>query len=221
MAAAPLVVGFDFDMTLADTRPGISAVWQALSAETGVPIDVAAVVARLGPPLALEAANWFPPEQVDDAVTRYRGLYPAMAIPATELLPGVREAIDAVHGMGGSVLVVTAKTELHARLHVEQLRLPVDDVIGDVWAEQKGVVLRERGASIYVGDHLGDVRGARAAGAVSVSVTTGPISAEEFRAANTDVVLTDLREFPAWLDQHLLAAGGAPATSGLPSGSGR
>ena len=32
----PLVVGFDLDMTLIDTRPGIAAVWDALSAETGV-----------------------------------------------------------------------------------------------------------------------------------------------------------------------------------------
>ncbi len=115
--------------------------------------------------------------------------------------------------------IAHTRWEAHARLHVEHLGLPVDDVIGDVWAEQKGVVLRDRGASIYVGDHLGDVRGAKAAGAFSVSVGTGPISVEEFRAANTDVVLTDLREFPAWLDQHLPAIGGVPATSTPPSDS--
>ena len=36
-----LVVGFDLDMTLIDTRPGIAAVWDALAAETGVTIDSA------------------------------------------------------------------------------------------------------------------------------------------------------------------------------------
>ena len=56
----PLVVGFDLDMTLIDTRPGIAAVWDALSAETGVPIDSAAAVSRLGPPLSEELALWFP-----------------------------------------------------------------------------------------------------------------------------------------------------------------
>ena len=45
----PLVVGFDLDMTLIDTRPGIAAVWDALSAETGVHVDSADAVSRLGP----------------------------------------------------------------------------------------------------------------------------------------------------------------------------
>jgi uncharacterized protein len=56
-----------------------------------------------------------------------------------------------------------------------------------------------------VGDHVHDVAGARAAGALSVSVLTGGCSAEELVAAGTDVVLTDLSEFPGWLDSHLLS----------------
>ena len=60
----PLVVGFDLDMTLIDSRPGIAVALDALSAETGVPIDSAAAVSRLGPPLDEELAYWFPAEQV-------------------------------------------------------------------------------------------------------------------------------------------------------------
>ncbi|NUV50253.1 HAD family hydrolase, partial [Streptomyces sp. CAI-78] len=45
------VVGFDLDMTLIDSRPGIGAAYRVLAAETGVPIDVDLVVSRLGPPL--------------------------------------------------------------------------------------------------------------------------------------------------------------------------
>lgn len=204
MASEGLVVGFDLDMTLADTRPGIGEVWNALAERTGVPIDTETVISRLGPPLEAEAANWFPPERVPEAVALYREMYPSMGVPAAVLLPGVREAIDAVHRNGGRVLVVTAKNEPHAKLHMEHFGLPVDEVIGDLWAEQKGVALRERGAAIYVGDHLGDVLGARAADAVAVSVTTGPISAEEFRAAGSDVVLPDLTGFPDWLESWLL-----------------
>ncbi|MGC5411875.1 HAD family hydrolase, partial [Streptomyces sp. DT225] len=48
----------------------------------------------------------------------------------------------------------------------------------------------------------GDVRGARAANAVPVGVTTGPCDAEELRAAGADVVLTSLMELPAWLEAH-------------------
>ena len=68
----PLVVGFDLDMTLIDTRPGIAAVWDALSAETGVPVDSAAAVSRLGPPLDEEVARWFPAEQVGAIGDRFR-----------------------------------------------------------------------------------------------------------------------------------------------------
>jgi uncharacterized protein len=42
------------------------------------------------------------------------------------------------------------------------------------------------------------------AGALSVAVPSGPVSAAELHAAGADVVLTDLHEFPAWLDEHLL-----------------
>jgi phosphoglycolate phosphatase len=37
--SAPLTVGFDLDMTLIDSRPGIKAAYDRLSAETGVYID--------------------------------------------------------------------------------------------------------------------------------------------------------------------------------------
>src|SRR2546423_15398758 len=44
----PLTVGFDLDMTLIDSRPGIAATYDALAAETGRGIDSAAPATRLG-----------------------------------------------------------------------------------------------------------------------------------------------------------------------------
>ncbi|GAA2759241.1 ATP-dependent sacrificial sulfur transferase LarE [Actinopolymorpha rutila] len=204
MAPDTFVVGFDLDMTLIDSRPGIAAVWDAVSARTGVVVDSALAVSRLGPPLEYEAGLWFPPEQVPDVVALYRSLYPETAVGAASLMPGAAEAIAAVRRHGGRVLVVTAKNTDHAKLHVEHFGLEVDEVIGGVWAEQKGEVLREHGAAIYAGDHLGDVRGARTAGALALGVATGPVPAEELRAAGADVVLADLADFPYWLEDHLL-----------------
>lgn len=192
-------------MTLIDSRPGIAAVWDAVAARTGVPIDSELVVSRLGPPLAVEAAEWFPEHEVPGIVAMYREFYPDLAVHASEHLPGVVDALAAVHRAGGRVLVITAKNGPHAQLHLDHLGLEVDELVGGAWAEEKGEVLRERGASIYVGDHLGDIRAARVADAVSVAVTTGPYSAEELSAAGADVVLRDLIEFPAWLTAHLAA----------------
>ncbi|WP_405561699.1 HAD family hydrolase [Streptomyces sp. NBC_01180] len=202
MSSHPLTVGFDLDMTLIDSRRGIHAAYQVLSAETGTYIDADLVVTRLGPPLETELAEWFPEEEIPAMRDRYREIYPTYAIEPTTAMAGAAEAVAAVRGLGGRAIVVTAKNQPDAVRHLEHLGIEPDAVIGWLWSEAKAEALREHGASVYVGDHIGDVRGALTAGALSVAVPTGPISADELRAAGADVVLTDLTEFPAWLEGY-------------------
>lgn len=202
MTSRALTVGFDLDMTLIDSRPGIHACYQALSARTGTFIDADLAITRLGPPLVDELVNWFPAERIDAMVGLYREMYPTTAVPATTALPGAREAIEAVRAAGGRAIVVTAKHEPLAKLHLDHLGIEPDAVIGDLWAEGKAQALIEHGAAVYVGDHTGDVRGARTADAYSVAVATGPCAADELRAAGADAVLADLTEFPAWLTTY-------------------
>ncbi|MEU6315304.1 HAD family hydrolase [Streptomyces sp. NPDC047014] len=198
-----LTVGFDLDMTLIDSRPGIRAAYRALAAETGAYIDADAAVTRLGPPLEQELGLWFPAAEVPAMADRYREIYPGHAIAPTPALPGAREAVEAVRALGGRAIVVTAKHEPNARLHLAHLGIEPDAVVGWLWAEAKAVALREYGAQVYVGDHVGDVRGARTAGALSVAVPTGPCPAEELRAAGADVVLPDLTALPEWLAAYV------------------
>ncbi len=202
-----LTVGFDLDMTLIDSRPGIRACYLALTERTGTYVDADLAVTRLGPPLEEELAHWFPAEAIAATADLYREMYPTYAVAATPALPGAREAIAAVREAGGRAIVVTAKYEPNAKLHLAHLGIEPDAVIGDLWAEQKAVALREHGADVYVGDHLGDVRGARTAGAHAVAVASGPCSAGELRAAGADVVLADLTGFPEWLAGYLDADG--------------
>ena len=203
--AAALTIGFDLDMTLIDSRPGIKAVLDRLAAETGVYIDSALAVARLGPPLDEELAHWFPAAHVQEMGERYRAIYPEHAIAPTSAMPGAVEAVEAVRAAGGRAVVVTAKYGPNARLHLEKVGIDAE-VRGWLWAEAKAEALIEWGAGVYVGDHLGDVRGARKAGALSVAVATGPCGAAELRSAGADVVLNDLTEFPGWLADYRLAA---------------
>ncbi len=204
MPSTPLVVGFDLDMTLIDSRPGIGAVLEALAAETGTHIDVPLVLTRLGPPLNTELANWFAPELVPAMADRFRELYPGLAIEATPALAGAGEALAAVRAAGGSTLVVTAKYGPNAALHLDHLGLGVDVLEGWRWAEGKVSALNDHRAGIYVGDHSADVAAARQAGAHAVGVTTGATTSAELTDAGADVVLDSLLEFPGWLDQHLL-----------------
>ncbi|WP_216896810.1 HAD family hydrolase [Nocardia alni] len=201
-ARAAVTVGFDLDMTLIDSRPGIRACYLALAERTGVDIDCDLVVTRLGPPLEDELANWFPAEAVPEMLALYRQLYPSFAITGTRAMPGAREAVAAVQATGGRAVVVTAKFEPNAKLHLTHLDIAADAVVGDLWAEGKAQALRAHGAAVYVGDHVGDVRGARTANAYSVAVATGPCSVEELQAAGADVVLPDLTAFPGWLAAH-------------------
>jgi phosphoglycolate phosphatase len=196
------MVGFDLDMTLADTRRGIAAVYDALAAESGVVIDSALIVSRLGPPLEVEMANWYPAKHVPAMVKRFRELYPEIAIPVTKPMAGAYEAVRAVRDRGGQVMVVTGKNQRDAERTLRFLGLPVAVVVGALWAAAKGVALRKHGAAVYVGDHTGDVDAARAAGAVSVGVASGPYDVAALRAYGADIVLPDLLAFPGWIRSH-------------------
>ncbi|MEU4666523.1 HAD hydrolase-like protein [Amycolatopsis sp. NPDC023774] len=194
-----ITVGFDLDMTLIDPRPGMVAAMNALGAESGLALDGEHFAANLGPPLddilrGFEA----PEERIPGLVDRFRALYPGLVVPSTVALPGAAEALKAVRAAGGRTLVVTGKYGPNARLHVEALGLEVDELVGELWSTQKAVALKEYGAQAYVGDHLGDVRGARAAGALAVGVTTGPCTKEELLAEGADVVFGSLTQFPEW-----------------------
>jgi pyridinium-3,5-biscarboxylic acid mononucleotide sulfurtransferase len=202
--AAGLVVGFDLDMTLIDTRPGFAATLAVLAERTGVALDVEEMSSRLGPPLSHLLAPHYPADQIDGLVDEFRAHYPDHAVAPTLALPGAHESLAAVRRHGGRSVVVTGKYTPNAALHVEALDFGIDALVGEVWGVGKAAVLSRHGASVYVGDHVHDVEGARAAGALSVSVLTGGCTEAELREAGTDVVLGDLTEFPAWLDEHVL-----------------
>jgi uncharacterized protein len=202
-----LVVGFDLDMTLIDTAPGVVATFEALAAELGITLPSRELGAALGPPLDQMLAPYLAEAELAAATDRFRALYPDHAVQVTPHLTGAQEAIAAVRRHHGRVVLVTGKYTPNAQLHVDHLALDVDLVAGEVWGEGKAAVLRAEGASIYVGDHVHDVAGARAAGATSVSVLTGGSTREDLVAAGTDVVLDDLTAFPDWLEEHLLQAG--------------
>lgn len=201
-----MTVGFDLDMTLIDPRPGMAAVMTALGEEAGLALDGEYFAAHLGPPLDMVLRDFGAPAgRIPDLVARFRELYPEIVIAKTVALPGAHAALDAVRTAGGRTVVVTGKYGPNAAKHIKALELPVDILVGELWAAGKAVALREHGAKAYAGDHLGDVRGALAAGVTPVAVTTGPCSRAELAAAGAEVIFDSLEEFPGWF-----SAFGAP-----------
>jgi len=195
-----LTVGFDLDMTLVDSRPGIRASMAALSKETGVPIDADVVIDRLGPKLEWELAHWFPADQVAHACKRYRPHYWEHCVGGgTILLPGARAAVDAVREREGRVLVVTAKSESLAHRCIKEVGLKADVVVGHVYGDEKRDALIAQQATVYVGDTITDVKSALDAAATAVGVATGPDDRQALLAAGADAVLDSLEQFPEWL----------------------
>jgi phosphoglycolate phosphatase len=193
-----LVVGFDLDMTLIDSRPGILATIDALSEETGVYIDGQLVISRLGPTLETEMAEWFPKEFVAEASDRFRELYVDFGVPGCSALPGAADAVAAVRKAGGRSIVITAKFEPNAVMCLEYVGLEVDAVFGWRHGPQKAVTLTDHHARAYVGDTPTDMAAANAAKATAVGVPTGPHVAHELETAGADVVLDSLHDFPGW-----------------------
>jgi len=195
MTMAP--VGFDLDMTLIDSRRAILASFAGTAADTGVTIDQAGVLSRLGIKLEAELAYWFRPAEIEDAVLVYRTHYLRLAGPLTSPLPGAAEALAAVRAAGARAVVITAKYELTARLSLEGVGLFADELFADAHGPEKGAVLETIGAAVYVGDTPADMAAAVTAGARAVGVTTGSFTAADLLAAGAADVLASLADFPS------------------------
>lgn len=202
-SGADLVIGFDLDMTLIDSRPGVAATYRALNERLGTNLPAEDLAERLGPTLEMELAAFFPADEIDVVADTYRAIYAELGPPGSSLLPGALEAVAAVGALGGRSLVVTAKFEPNAHRCLRAVGLEIDHVVGWRHGAAKGETLIEHGALAYVGDTPPDIVAARVAGALAVAVPSGPWSAEELRAEGADVVLDSLLDFPTWLASAL------------------
>jgi len=117
----------------------------------------------------------------------------------TRLLPGALDAIDAVRARAGRVVIVTGKSAPLALRCLASVGIDVDAVVGHVHGDEKRDALIEHGVGVYVGDTVPDVRAAIGASALAVAVATGPDDPRALVAAEADLVLDSLTDFPAWL----------------------
>lgn len=194
------VIGFDLDMTLVDSADAIVDGVRHACEQHGVEPDDAWVRSTVGLPLDQVFAVLLPDVPYADPLALYRARYLSHGLAMQSLLPYAREVLHAVTADGWDVVVVSAKKDTHVQRVLEVVGLDgyVGTVVGERFGDEKGETLREHGAEVYVGDHTGDVVGARLAGAVAVAVATGPTSADELRDAGADVVLDDLTGFLPW-----------------------
>src|SRR5450631_916085 len=203
---APLTVGFDLDLTLVDSHERILSAYIRALGDLGVEVSSEELAPHLGMPLADTAVAVGAAVDADALVLRYRHYYDEPGAPRTLPMPGATEALRAVWAEGGRTVVVSAKytPAVHKALAEAGLTDLVDVVYGELFAEDKAGALVAEGASVYVGDHPGDMAAARTAGAYGVGVTTGANNEAALLVAGADLTVADLDAFVAWLAGHVL-----------------
>jgi len=202
--SAPLTVGFDLDLTLVDSHERIISAYIRALRDLGVEVSSDDLVPHLGIPLTHTAAAVAPAVDADALVLRYRHYYDEPDAPRTRPMPGAVDALRCVRAAGGRTVVVSAKftPAVHKALAEAGLTELVDVVYGELFAKDKATALIAEGASIYVGDHPGDIAAAQAANAYAVGVTTGANDEATLLAAGAAVTFANLGAFAAWLPNH-------------------
>jgi len=201
-----LTVGFDLDMTLVDSADSIVESLVAVVTERGYEIDPQQVRDTIGMPFPLVLPTLVPDGDPVELLAAYRAHYRIHGVPKTKPLPGAHDAVEVLREFGVRVVVVTAKQGITAlgALAAAGFEVAEADVVAEVFAEEKGHALLDFGAQVYVGDHPGDIAGAKVASALAIGVPTGPTPASELLAAGADVLLHGgLPEFRPWFTDWL------------------
>ena len=201
---APLTVGFDLDLTLVDSHERIISAYIRALRDLGVEVSSDDLVPHLGLPLTHTAAAVAPAVDAEALVLRYRHYYDEPDAPRTRPMPGAVDALRCVRAAGGRTVVVSAKftPAVHKALAEAGLTDLVDVVYGELFAKDKATALIAEGASIYVGDHPGDIAAAQAANAYAVGLTTGANDEATLLAAGAAVTFANLGAFAEWLPKH-------------------
>jgi len=204
---------FDFDGTLGDSYPAITASVNHVRALHGLPPlpeeEVRRHVGR-GPAYLLE--HTVPRGDVDANAAAYREHHPSVLHGGTRLLPGAADALRALHERGLKLGVCSNKPVAFTRELLSYLGVApyLDVVLGpeDVARPKPAPDMLlaalprlgvPAGEALYVGDMTVDVQTARAAGVRVWIVPTGSDTPAAIAAARPDHTLRDLHELPRLL----------------------
>ncbi len=190
----PRAVLFDLDGTLIDSAPDIAAAVNELLARSGRgPLTLAAVTSMIGNGVEklverAIAATGDPlgPQALEHEQTVMLDIYAKHLTGLTVLMPGVRAALDALHGNGILLGLVTNKQQRFIETVLDHFGL--SSLFGAVIGGDPGIVkkpapdmllaaMAQLGAgpqdAVMVGDSTSDVQAALAAGIPSILVRGG------------------------------------------------
>jgi phosphoglycolate phosphatase len=201
---------FDFDGTLGDSYPAITASVNHVRANYGLPplaVDEVRPHVGRGPDRLMESTVGR--GSIGANVAIYRAHHPSVMREGTRLLPAAAEVLNELHGRGLMLGVCSNKPAVFTRKLLTWLDVAdwFDVVLGpeDVARpkpapEMLRLALRRLNVTaaeaLYVGDMVVDVETARAAGVRVWVVPTGSDEQATLAAAKPDRLLHGLEELP-------------------------
>jgi phosphoglycolate phosphatase len=211
---SPLVLLFDLDGTLMDSRPGIVGCFRYTLAELGRPCPADEVLASfIGPPLRSAFATLLgspEPAAIERAVALYRQRLADVGLYENRVYDGVPEMLARARTVASALYVASAKLTIFARRALAHFGL--DHAFTDVYGcqsdgrfEQKAellahVLAKEKispETAIMVGDRAVDILAARANDVRSIGVLWGYGSRPELVDAGVDELCVAPRELDA------------------------
>lgn len=210
-----MIVIFDLDGTVWDSRPGIVACLVHAFDELGLePPDEGRMIAAIGPPLRTMLADLGVHEDLlDTGVAAYRERYLSTGVYEAELFPGVVEVIDRLIDRGDTLATATSKGSVPTATMLDHFGIRDRfEVVGaatmDGTATTKSEVLAMTLDGLgrpdplgcrMVGDRYHDVEGAAGHGIRCVGVAWGYGGREELLAAGAESVADEPSELPGLL----------------------
>lgn len=214
---APAAIVFDFDLTLADARPGFVASHHFAAQALNLPSpDRDAIARSIGTPIERTLPRWFPDLGAADAaeyIRVYRRHADEVMVPLTTMLPGARETLRHLGDVAMPMAIVSQKLRhlITGVLEREDLLDCFELVLGgeDIPAykpDPAGLLLALQRLDVapadglYVGDTTIDADTASRGGIPFVAVLSGVTSRAEFAPYATQAILDSVVELPEFLE---------------------
>jgi phosphoglycolate phosphatase len=215
-------VVFDFDGTLADSYPAITASVNYVRAAYDLPpLPEADVRRAVGRGAAYLLQHTVPDGNLEADIARYCAHHPSVLRSDTHLLPGVAETLRHLKGTGFRVAVCSNKPRAFTRELLDYLELApfVDATVGpedaphpkpapDMLLEALRRLDVPPAQALYVGDMVVDIETARAAGVTVWVVPTGSNDRATLQAAHPDRMLNSIADLMQALPKMPGVSGG-------------
>jgi 2-phosphoglycolate phosphatase len=206
---------FDFDGTLADSYPAITASVNHVRALHGLPpLPEPEVRRHVGRAAGYLLEQTVPAGSLEENMAAYRAHHPSVLREGTRLLPGAADSLRALHERGILLGVCSNKPVVFTRELVVYLGIAayLNVVLGpeDVPRPKPAPDMLRAGLArlkvaaedaLYIGDMAVDIQTARTAGVSVWVVPTGSDEIETLRKAHPDQLLRDLGELRDLVDR--------------------